>query len=223
VTIRGGQSEFWAEVTRRIGRVNKSESWLARRLQVPVQTFSSWKQRNQFRRACLDQLGELLHWPGLNEESAAQLGVELIEGRVPARAPSHPTEEMLRRINREYRIAEKTFTRYAGHTLRVLHTLGENCFYAFSAPTNTPYEFENTPDGHAIALAIAQAIVKGTLCLYIRPNEEGISYYRDTWGYGQLVHRGDGGLPRPAQRLDGAGGNRGPAEVERRRCRPDPP
>ena len=73
--------------------------------------------------------------------------------------------------------------------LRVLHTLGENCFYAFSAPTNTPYEFENTPEGHAIALAIARAICKGTLCLYIRPNEEGVSYYRDTWGYGQLVYQ----------------------------------
>ena len=104
---------------------------------------------------------------------------------------SHPTEEALRRINREYRIAEKTFRRYSGHTLRMLHTLGENCFYAFSAPTNTPYEFENTPDGHAIAAAIAGAVCKGTLCLYIRPNEEGVSYYRDTWSYGQLVYQKD--------------------------------
>jgi hypothetical protein len=95
----------------------------------------------------------------------------------------------LRRINREYRVAEKTFARYAGHTLRVLPTLGEHCFYAFTAPTNTPYEFENTPDGHAIAVAIARAIGQGTLCLYIRPNEEGVSYYRDTWGYGQLVYQ----------------------------------
>jgi hypothetical protein len=185
----GGPSEFWKEVIRLLGRVNKNESWLARRLGVPVQTLSSWKQRNQFRRACLEPLGDHLHWQGLNEESAAGLGVELIESRVPARAESHPTEEVLRRINREYRVAEKTFARYAGHTLRVLHTLGENCFYAFSAPTNTPYEFENTPEGHAIALAIAKAIGKGTLCLYIRPNEEGISYYRDTWGYGQLVYQ----------------------------------
>ena len=70
---------------------------------------------------------------------------------MPDKAETHPTEEALRRINREYRIAEKMFRRYAGHTVRVLQTLGENCFYAFSAPTNTPYEFENTPEGHAIA------------------------------------------------------------------------
>ena len=38
-------------------------------------------------------------------------------------------------------------------------------------------------------LAIAKAICKGTLCLYIRPNEEGVSYYRDTWSYGQLVYQ----------------------------------
>ncbi len=189
MTTSVAQSEFWKEVIRLLGRVSKSESWLARRLQVPVQTFSSWKQRNQFRRGCLEPLGELLHWQDLNEESAVQLGVELIEGRAPAKAESHPTEESLRRINREYRIAEKTFARYAGHSVRVLHTLGENCFYAFSAPTNTPYEFENTPDGHAIAVAVAKAIGKGTLCLYIRPNEEGVAYYRDTWGYGQLVYQ----------------------------------
>ena len=73
----------------------------------------------------------------------------------------------------------------------MLDTLGENCFYAFSAPTNTPYEFENTPDGHALAAAIAGAVCRGTLCLYIRPNEEGVSYYRDTWSYGQLVYQKD--------------------------------
>jgi hypothetical protein len=189
MTIPGGPSAFWKEVIRLLDQVHKNESWLARRLGVPAQTLSSWKQRNQFRRACLDPLGELLHWQGLNEDSAAQLGVELIEGRVTTKAESHPTEEVLRRINREYRVAEKTFARYAGHTLRVLPTLGENCFYAFSAPTNTPYEFENTPEGHAIAVAIAKAIGKGTLCLYIRPNEEGVSYYRDTWSYGQLVYQ----------------------------------
>src|SRR3954447_3572219 len=115
-----GQSGFWQEVLLLLGRANKSESWLARRLQVPVQTFSSWKQRNQFRRGCLEPLGELLHWQDLNEESAVRLGVELIEGRAVAKAESHPTEEALRRINREYRIAEKTFARYAGHTVRVL-------------------------------------------------------------------------------------------------------
>ena len=182
-----------------------------------MQTLSSWKQRNQFRRSCLPQLGELLHWDGLDEESAARLGVELIEGRVPEKAETHPTEEALRRVNREYRIAEKVFRRYAGHTVRVLQTLGENCFYAFSAPTNTPYEFENTPEGHEIAVALAKALCKGTLCLYIRPNEEGVSYYRDTWGYGQLVYQEhaidrDRGLPVPAQGLDGQGRGAGPAE-----------
>src|SRR5262249_48596355 len=52
-----------------------------------------------------------------------------------------------------------------------------------------PYEFENTPEGHEIALGLARALCRGALCLYIRPNEEGVSYYRDTWGYGQLVYQ----------------------------------
>ena len=138
VAMRDGASSFWEDLIGHLAAMQKNESWLARRLGVPVQTLSSWKQRNQFRRACLPHLGELVHWDGLDEESAARLGVELIEGRVPAKAESHPTEEALRRINREYRIAEKVFRRYAGHTVRVLQTLGENCFYAFSAPTNTP-------------------------------------------------------------------------------------
>jgi hypothetical protein len=180
-------SKFWVELIRRLDITHKTESWLARRLVVPAQTFSSWKQRNQFRRTCVPPLGELLHWDGLDEEGAEELGVELIEGRLSTRIDAHPTEEVLRRINHEYRVAEKTFQRYAGHTPRVIGTLGEHCFYAFSAPTNTPYEFENTPEGHAIATAIARALCKGALSLYIRPNEEGVSYFRDTWSYGQLV------------------------------------
>jgi hypothetical protein len=188
---RGKTSKFWQELDRHLELARKNESWLARRMEVPVQTLSSWKQRNQFRRACLPQLVELLHWEGLDEIGAERLGVELIEGRASAKVDAHPTEEVLRRISREYRIAEKTFKRYSGHTLRMLDTLGENCFYAFSAPTNTPYEFENTPDGHALAAAIAGAVCRGTHCLYIRPNEEGVSYYRDTWSYGQLVYQKD--------------------------------
>ena len=188
MTISPPPSKFWTEVVQLLARAHKNESWLARRLEVPAQTLSSWKQRNQFRRGCLDQLGELLHWDGLNEELAGGLGVELIESRVAPKVETHPTEEALRRINREYRVAEKTFKRYAGQTLRLLHTLGEHCFYAFTAPTNTPYEFENTPEGHGLEVAIAKAICKGTLCLYIRPTEEGVSYYRDTWSYGQLVY-----------------------------------
>ena len=183
--------EFWNEILRLLSLVNKNESWLARRLGVPAQTLSSWKKRNQFRRACLVQLGELLQWRGLSEESAAQLGVELIETRVPVKIETHPTEDALRRINHEYRVTEKIFRRYAGHTVRLFQTLGEHCFYAFSAPTNTPYEFEDTADGHAIAVAIAKALCQGTLCLYIRPNEEAVSYYRDTWSYGQLVYQND--------------------------------
>jgi len=133
----------------------------------------------------------LLNWDRLDEEAAGRLGVELIEGRQSVKIDAHPTEEALRRVSREYRIAEKSFRRYASHTIRVLNTIGENCSYAFSAPTNTPYEFENTPDGHAIAASIAEALCKGALCLYIRPTEVGVSYYRDTWSYGQLVYQKD--------------------------------
>jgi hypothetical protein len=182
-------SRFWNDLSQLLARSDKNESWLARRLGVPPQTLSSWKKRNQFRRGCLEQLGELLHWQELNDESAAQLGVELIETRRAFAAETHPTEDALRRINHEYRVAEKTFKRYGAHSLRLLRTLGEHCFYAFSAPTNTPYEFENTPDGHAIALAVAGALCRGALCLYIRPTEEGVSYHRDTWSYGQLVYQ----------------------------------
>lgn len=188
MTRHDSPSEFWVELIRRAGALRRNESWLARRLGMPVQTLSSWKQRNQFRRSCLTPLAALLHWDGLDEESAEQLGVRLIEGRVPEKAETHPTEDALRRVNREYRVAEKVFRRYAGQTMRALQTLGENCFYAFTAPTNTPYEFENTPEGHEIALSLARALCRGALCLYIRPSEEGVSYYRDTWGYGQLVY-----------------------------------
>ena len=137
--MRDGASSFWADLIGHLAAMQKNESWLALRLGVPVQTLSSWKQRNQFRRSCLPHLGELVHWDGLDEESAARLGVELIEGRVPEKVETHPTEEALRpRVNREYRIAEGVFRRYAGHTVRVLQTLCENGFYAFSRPPSHP-------------------------------------------------------------------------------------
>ena len=43
-------------------------------------------------RTVLPQLGEVLHWEGLDEEEAARLGVELIEGKAPTRVEAHPTE-----------------------------------------------------------------------------------------------------------------------------------
>src|SRR5262249_28115533 len=82
-------STFWAELMGHVQAMHKNESWLARRLGVPLQTLSSWKQRNQFRRSCLQQLVESLHWDGLDEELAAQLGVELIEGRVATKSEAH--------------------------------------------------------------------------------------------------------------------------------------
>ena len=182
-------SPFWIELKRRLVKINRSESWLARAIGVPVQTLSSWKARNQFRLGCLIQLVRALDWEGLTVEGATSLGVELIETIATVKAGTHPTEEALRRVNKEYRIAEKAFVRYGGQALRVLRTLGEDCFYAFSAPTNTPYEFEDTRDGRAIATAIAQALCQGALCLYVRPNEEAVSYYRDTWGFGELVYQ----------------------------------
>ena len=66
-----------------------------------------------------------------------------------------------------------------------------------------------------------QALCKGTLCLYIRPNEEGVSYYRDTWGYGQLVYQKHAIEEMAAFRalIKGwmvRGRSRRPAEAERR-------
>ena len=140
--------------------------------------------------ACLPQLGELLHWEGLDEEPAAQLGVELIEGRVPAKVETHPTEEVLRRINREYRVAEKMFSAYAGHTVRLLQTLGENCFYAFSAPTNTPYEFENTPDGHEIAAGHRPGpLSRGHSASTSAPTRKECRTIATPGSYGQLVYQ----------------------------------
>ena len=189
MAVPSRRAEFWAELIRHLAAIKKNESWLARRLEVPVQTLSSWKQRNQFRRACLPQLGELLHWEGLDEESAARLGVELIEGRAPAKAESHPTEEVLRRINREYRIAEKMFRRYAGHTAACSRRSARTASMPSPPARIRPTSSRTRRTATRSRWPSPRPSVEGTLCLYIRPNEEGVSYYRDTWGYGQLVYQ----------------------------------
>ena len=156
---------------------------------MPVQTLSSWKQRNQFRRTCLPQLGDVLHWESLDEEAATRPGrrADRREGSGQAGHSSHRGGLAANQPRVPDR-RENVHALCRPHLARAPHT-GRNCFYAFSAPTNTPYEFENTPDGHALAVAIAGALCRGTLCLYIRPNEEGVSYYRDTWGFGELVYQ----------------------------------
>ena len=101
---------------------------------------------------------------------------------------------------------------------RVLQTLGENCFYAFSAPTNTPYEFENTPDGHEIAMALARALCQGN-ALPLHPPQRGRRVVLSGHlglrpvGLPGTRPRGDRGLPLAAQGLDGQGRGAGPAQV----------
>ena len=188
------QTKFWQELLRKLKdrHPSKTASWLACKFGVSLQTFSSWKARGQFRESLLPQLAEALPWHGLDAEQARKLGVELIGDRdtsAVGKSGSHPTEMALRQANKRYRGALRSFKRYSEETyLKVLSTLGEHCWFAFSGCMVSPFEFEDNEEGRAIVRALAKAICRGALCLYIRPTDEGLSYYEQTWGYAQAVH-----------------------------------
>ena len=205
-----GISRFWRELDGRLARLEKSESWLARRLNLPVQTVASWKQRNQFRRACLPQLGEVLHWEGLNQELAAHLGVELIEGKAPARVDTHPTEDMLRGSTASIVSPKKSSHATPATRYGCCKPLEKLLLCVLSPDQYALRVREHSGWPRALAVAIARAICQGALCLYIRPNEEGVSYLPRHMGFWRAgLSKSCGGrdhrFPCSAHELDGQG------------------
>ena len=138
----------------------------------------------------------------------------------PGKSETHPTEEALRRVNREYRVAEKVFRRYAGHTLRVLRPWASIASMR-SGPHKYPLRVREHSGGPRIALALARAICRGTsastsgrtrrVCHII-----GTPGVTASWSIRSMQLR-DRGLPA-AQELDGPGEMKGPP-----RCDPERP
>ena len=132
--------------------------------------------------------GELLHWDELDEETAQNLGVELIEGRTSSKSDSHPTEEALctdkpriSRRRKDLSTLRKPYITDAGHPGREL------LLRVLRAPTRPMSSRTLRTDTYR--RGYRPGTLQGALCLYIRPTEEGVSYYRDTWSYGQLVYQ----------------------------------
>lgn len=185
-----GRTAFWAEIGRRVRDARMTEAQFGERIGISPQGLSSWKRRHHFRRQSLPMAAQLLKWPELDEDSAQkQFGLELINGRVSSRGQATPDKfiKALRQANKSYRRNLGAFSRYAKQSLPVLDALEEGGFFAFSACTSSPYEFEKTDEGRAVSLTIAAAINRGVLCLYIRPTEKGGAYYTRRWAYGRVV------------------------------------
>ena len=186
----GDVENFWAVVEKKLLLAGMTKAQFAERLGISPQGLSSWKQRNQFRRACLSTAAELLGWPELDETSAVRdYGVTIMGGRVQQANKGEKDEflQALRSVNKSYRKNIIYFNRYSEKTFPVLDSLQEGGFFAFSACTSSPYEFEKSEEGRKLARSIAKALVRGVLCLYIRPTAKGVSYYTKRWGYGRVV------------------------------------
>lgn len=185
---------FWAELEARIDQKGMTKSQFAWELGISPQGLSSWKERNQIRRQCLPQISSLLDWPEITETCLQKTyKVKVINGRPSTPQNIEPNKflAVLRKSNRSYRSHEKYYKQYAKQSLQVLDALGENGFFAFSSCTTSPYEFEPSPEGNTIATAIAKAIDRGVLCLYIRPTNLGVQYYTKEWGYGRVVEHSE--------------------------------
>ena len=184
------QKGFWEVLEAKLrDDLDMTKAKFAEEIGISAQGLTSWKNRNQFRRSALVVAAKLLQWPELDEDLATkQYGLNLIENRIVRNAePEDDFEDQLRLVNKMYRRNEKRFKDYGKLTLSVIDRLGEGGFFGFSACTTSPFEFEKTREGESIALAIAQAISRGVLCLYIRPTEKGAAYYSRKWGYGRVV------------------------------------
>ena len=192
------RTPFWDEIEERLKGADaglNSMKALANALKVPEGSLWPWKHEGRFPRALLPEMIGALPWPELTEELAEQLQVEWIENYRP-RQPSHsvprekpepplsPFEQELQVADREYMEFRKACERYAEHTARVFGALDGQSYFAFTSCTTMPYEIRRDVDqGEQTAEAIARAIAKGVLCLYIFPTRKGARYYSKGWGF----------------------------------------
>ena len=186
--MKASDRPFWRWVAEHCEKMDLTEAKLAGQLKISPQTLASWKARNQFRRSLFGRLKEVLGAKMSLKQAVGTYKVRLILDRGPqSDGRRHPVETALRNANVAYRRVEKTFYRYADHALPLIRGLGENCFFAFSSCTTSPYEFEDIKPGNPLAEEMAQALFRGALLLYIRPTAKGMEYYEGTWGYGRVV------------------------------------
>lgn len=182
-------SQFWVSLEQRRAERRISLTQLSKNLNVPLQTLVSWRERNRFRTSCLPLLATVLAWK-ISAAGARLKGVHLMEDRTRIPVLRHPVEDVLHRINRSYRKAERAMTQYAEGTAQVMGSLGANCFFGFSSCTVTPREFEKsdrTSEGQEFVRLLAGAVSRGTLLLYVRPTAMTVRYYQGTWGFDHIV------------------------------------
>lgn len=186
------RSKFWAKFHEHCEKKRLSRAEAARRLSVEYSTFCGWIDRNQFRCTLLPKLEEILGWP-VSEREAQRLGVALINSAPQDRPPKKRISEVLQHIQKRYRGMQKTLRSYAALSNRLFGSLAEGTYFIFSSSTVHPLEFlaarphdEQSAAIEANRRSMAQAVLNGCLCLYVRPSKLVTDYYR-AWEYGQLT------------------------------------
>lgn len=162
---------------------------------ILTSTFCGWIDRKLFARDLLPRLEPVLGW-SVSERQATQLGVRLLDRKLPDDdlAPATLTD-VLRKINKRYHSLQNALGGYASLTQRLLECLAKGTLFIYTASTVSPLEFLDPEHDGALAKAIAatqrsmaQAVLNGCLCLYVRPSEKVTEYYK-AWRYGQLLER----------------------------------
>ena len=185
-------SLFWVKF--REFRVKKgiSRAEAARRLGVEYSTFCGWRERSQFRRSLLPKLEDVLGWR-VSERAAERLGVSLINSAPQETSRQKTISQVLQKIQKHYRGMQKTLRSYSGLSSKLFESLAEGTYFIFTSSTVHPLEFlaAKPHDEQAAAIeatrrSMAQAVLNGCRCLYVRPSKLVTDYYR-AWDYGQLT------------------------------------
>jgi hypothetical protein len=130
----------------------------------------------------------------VSERQATQQGVRVFDRQLQDDDPTVDTiTNTLRKINKRYRSLQPALASRATLSQRLFERLGKGTFFVYTASTVVPLEFRDPDLDEKLAKAVvatrrsmAQAVLNGWLCLYVRPSEKMTEYYK-SWRYGQLV------------------------------------
>lgn len=193
----GPALEFWREVDAR--RKSLPLAGLAKKLRVPKNTLYSWRERGSFNSYYIAALLDILKWD-VGPRVALRSCKNVFHREPVAKAPAAQAfGDRLRKIGKSYADLALNMEAYSVHSHELIKTLGKDSLFVFASSTTIPYEFMDREyadyeeplggspqQGREIGHAIARAMLKGTLFLYIRPDRERVEYYKK-WRFTELV------------------------------------
>lgn len=152
-------------------------------LNIPHNTYRTWKDRGKFGAWLLPKLDAVLGWKVTADEAEA-LGVQLTRKKKPPvshHAKKAGATELMRTFAKADDImadAFATIDEVCHQAPDLFGSMRKNDCFVFAANTVMPREFDKKYPGPELAASAAVAVKKGAILLYIQATEDAVSSLR---------------------------------------------